>query len=192
MGYLERRQREKEEVKRRILEATLKIGKEEGWHSVTIRKIAEEIEYTPPIVYEYFKNKQDLINELIHGGFKMLRKEVINAKKTENEAKPLLKKISFAYWDFASRNLALYHLMVSPEKPAPSAEFVDITNIIQDTFMLLAKKDVPLMQELLMNWFCLLQGAIIFMLSYPLHPKFQEFRPRDIFSNMMDRFIESI
>ena len=192
MGYLDRRQKEKEEVRQKILDATLKIGKEEGWNSVTIRKIADEIEYTPPIVYEYFKNKEDLINELIHSGFKMLKEEFVNAKKTENEAKPLLKKLSLINWDFASENLALYQLMVSPEKPASSAEFEDIISIIKNTFMLLANNNVPLMRDLIGHCVCLLQGAITFMLPFLPPEQINDIKPRDLFINMIDRYIDSI
>ena len=192
MSYLDRRQREKEEVKRRILDATLKIGKKEGWQSVTIRKIADEIEYTPPIVYEHFENKEDLIRELIHSGFKMLKEEFVNANKTESEAKPLLRKLSLIQWDFASNNLALYQLMFKPEKPAISEEFINMINIINDTFMKLAKNKQTLAEELNINWFCLMHGAISLMMSFPPPPHFQDYKPRDLFTNMIDRFIGSI
>jgi AcrR family transcriptional regulator len=192
MGYLERRQREKEKVRQKILDATLKIGKKDGWESVTIRKIANDIEYTPPIVYEHFKNKEDLINELIHHGFKILKEKFIDAKSNETQAKPLLRKLSLINWDFAEKNPALYQLMFSPQKPAYSDEFGTIISIIKSTFMILAKNNINLFQELIMNWFCLLQGAITFMPS-PLSPdRINDFTPRDMFINMLERFLKSI
>ncbi|MFA6540468.1 MAG: TetR/AcrR family transcriptional regulator [Bacteroidota bacterium] len=192
MGHVDRKQRDKEEIKKRILGATLKIGKKEGWQSVTIRKIADEIEYTPPIVYEHFESKEDLIRELIHGGFKMLKEEFVNANKTESEAKPLLRKLSLIHWDFASNNLALYQLMFRPEKPALSEEFINMINIVNETFMKLAKNNKTIAEELNINWFCLIHGAISLMMTFPPPPHFQEVEPSDLFANMIDRFIESI
>jgi AcrR family transcriptional regulator len=46
MSHIERRQKEKEEIKQSILDAARKIAAEEGWNALTIRKIADEIEYT--------------------------------------------------------------------------------------------------------------------------------------------------
>ena len=73
MGHLERKKRDQENIRSGILNAAINLAKSDGWNAVTIRKIAEAIEYTPPIVYEYFKNKDDLIREIIIYGFYKLR-----------------------------------------------------------------------------------------------------------------------
>ncbi|HRX31691.1 MAG TPA: hypothetical protein P5349_07350 [Tenuifilaceae bacterium] len=48
MGHVERRKKEKENIRKGILDAALKIAMSDGWGAVTIRKIADVIEYTPP------------------------------------------------------------------------------------------------------------------------------------------------
>ncbi len=58
MSSIERKIRQKENLREGILQAAKKIAVNEGWQAVTIRKIADEIEYTPPIVYEHFANKE--------------------------------------------------------------------------------------------------------------------------------------
>jgi len=63
-----------------ILAQQEKLQPKRGWHSLTIRKIAEEIEYTPPIVYEHFEKKEDLIREIVDAGFNMLSKEFAAAR----------------------------------------------------------------------------------------------------------------
>ncbi|MDR1416635.1 MAG: TetR/AcrR family transcriptional regulator, partial [Prevotellaceae bacterium] len=64
MGHIERRQKEREATRKSIMDTALNIAIAEGWNAVTIRRIADTIEYTPPIVYEHFKNKEDLFDEL--------------------------------------------------------------------------------------------------------------------------------
>ena len=81
MSHIERRLRAKEETKQSILAAARKIAGKEGWQAVTIRKIADEIEYTPPIVYEYFENKEALFKELIYFGFRLMHKDIEKAIK---------------------------------------------------------------------------------------------------------------
>ena len=107
MSYIERRQKEKEDIKQSILEAARKIAAKEGWHALTIRKIADEIEYTPPIVYEYFENKEDLIREIIDAGFVKLGKEISAARQSETDPHKLLMKLSLIHWDFAFNNVEL-------------------------------------------------------------------------------------
>jgi AcrR family transcriptional regulator len=64
MGVVERRAREKEALRTRILEATSRLMVEEGFESVSIRRIAEEIEYSPATIYLYFKDKAELIDAI--------------------------------------------------------------------------------------------------------------------------------
>jgi AcrR family transcriptional regulator len=54
MGSLDRRRRQKELTRSNILEAAFTIIKKEGWESLTMRKIADSIEYTATAIYAYF------------------------------------------------------------------------------------------------------------------------------------------
>ena len=81
MASKERIQRLKEETKINILEAAYKIVKEEGWQALSMRKIADEIEYTAPIIYEYFSNKEAILAELNKKGYHYLTKEMEEAAK---------------------------------------------------------------------------------------------------------------
>ena len=64
MGIKERRDRERQELKQAILEAAREIAAREGWQAVTIRKVADRIEYSPPTIYEHFANKEAILIEL--------------------------------------------------------------------------------------------------------------------------------
>jgi AcrR family transcriptional regulator len=64
MASKDRILRLKEETRINILSAALQIVKEEGWQALSMRKIADVIEYTAPIIYEYFANKEAILLEL--------------------------------------------------------------------------------------------------------------------------------
>ena len=59
-----RREREKEEIQRRILDAAREILVSEGPEAVTMRRIAERIEYTPTALYFHFRDKDELLRRL--------------------------------------------------------------------------------------------------------------------------------
>ncbi|MBI2220533.1 MAG: TetR/AcrR family transcriptional regulator [Acidobacteria bacterium] len=72
MGVRERQEREREEVRQKILEAARELFIAEGYRSVSIRKIAEKIEYSPAALYSYFPSKDDLYFALAEEGFRAL------------------------------------------------------------------------------------------------------------------------
>src|SRR4029077_14098547 len=72
MGSKERIHRLKENTRVNILDAAYDIVKEEGWQALSMRKIADKIEYTAPIIYEYYANKEAILLELSKKGFEML------------------------------------------------------------------------------------------------------------------------
>ena len=73
MGVHERRQREKESVRANILQAAFNLAKTEGW-ALSMRKIADAIEYSAPVVYDHFENKEAILFEISLQGFKLLQK----------------------------------------------------------------------------------------------------------------------
>jgi AcrR family transcriptional regulator len=74
MGSAERKEREKHEMREMILAAAKKLFIKEGFEHVTIRRIAEEIEYSPATVYLYFADKDTILCALQELGFRDLYK----------------------------------------------------------------------------------------------------------------------
>lgn len=111
MGITERRLREKEKVKSAILSTAWRMVKEEGWQSLSIRKIAEGIEYSAPVIYDHFANKEAILAEFVDEGFRILTKKIRLAKKKHTEPKQQLKAMAHAYWNFALENKEYYQLM---------------------------------------------------------------------------------
>jgi AcrR family transcriptional regulator len=111
MGITERRFREKEKVRSAILTTAWQMVKEEGWQSLSIRKIADAIEYSVPVIYDHFENKEAILMEFAKEGFRLLSRKVQQAKGKFNDPGQQLKAIADAYWNFAFRNKEHFQLM---------------------------------------------------------------------------------
>src|SRR5919206_4707875 len=72
MGIKERQERDREAVRRGILDAARELFVNEGYRNVSIRKIAERIEYSPAAIYSYFPSKDDIFFALAEEGFRLL------------------------------------------------------------------------------------------------------------------------
>lgn len=111
MASKERIQRLKEETRVNILDAALHIVKHEGWQALSMRKIADVIEYTAPIIYEYFANKDAILMELTRKGYLILAKDMEVAKESYLRPEEQLEAMWLAYWNFAFDNKELYQVM---------------------------------------------------------------------------------
>ncbi len=111
MGISERRIREKEQVRAAILSAAWKMVKEEGWQSLSIRRIADAIEYSAPVIYDHFENKEAIMAAFSKEGFRLLSRKVRQAKEKQSDPVKQLKAMAQAYWDFARKNREYYQLM---------------------------------------------------------------------------------
>lgn len=72
MSSAQRRAREKENLKRAILDAARELFVTEDYHAVSMRRIADKIEYSPTAIYLYFKDKDEIFLNLVEEGFAML------------------------------------------------------------------------------------------------------------------------
>ncbi|HTN16869.1 MAG TPA: TetR/AcrR family transcriptional regulator [Chitinophagaceae bacterium] len=115
MASKDRILRGKEETRSNILTAALTIGKTEGWQALSMRKIADMIEYTAPIIYEYFENKDAILSELTKKGFTLLSHKMQEAKAKHAQPGKQLEAMWMAYWNFAFTEIELYQLMFGVE-----------------------------------------------------------------------------
>jgi AcrR family transcriptional regulator len=111
MGITERRQRQKEEVRISILKAAWHLVESEGWQAVSIRKIADAIEYSIPVIYDHFENKEAIFLEFTKRGFQLLNEDIIKAGSVSNQPEEQLEAIAYSYWGFAFDNKEYYQLM---------------------------------------------------------------------------------
>ena len=76
MGIVERKEREKEDMRRLILNAARKLFLEQGYEKTSIRNIADAIEYSPATIYLYYKDKNELLFALHEEAFLKLMEEL--------------------------------------------------------------------------------------------------------------------
>jgi len=72
MGISDRKEREKEELREKILAAAKMLFLEKGIEKTSIRNIADQIEYSPGIIYHYFRDKNEIFHALHQSGFNQL------------------------------------------------------------------------------------------------------------------------
>lgn len=121
MGINERREREREEVRGKILDAARDLFARDGYDAVTMRKIAEAIEYSPTAIYLHFKDKDALVRELCVADFDSLARAF---QRIAREPDPLerLRKVGLAYADFALEHPNHYRLMFMTPHPAQTKD----------------------------------------------------------------------
>ncbi|MDB5116889.1 MAG: transcriptional regulator BetI [Mucilaginibacter sp.] len=141
MASKDRILRLKEETRINILDASLQIVKEEGWGALSMRKIADVIEYTAPIIYEYFSNKEAILLELTRKGFLLLTKDMQAAKDKHRLPAKQLEAMWLAYWNFAFAEKELYQVMfgvgancceMSRKLPESDAPYDMVAEVIED------------------------------------------------------------
>ncbi len=95
MGIKERHERDREAVRRLILDAARELFVKEGFDNVSIRKIAERIEYSPAAIYGYFPSKDDIFFSLAEDGFRLLYG---NRREEALDALAPLERIRAVFW----------------------------------------------------------------------------------------------
>ena len=116
MGTKERKERNKHEMIDSILNAAMRLFLEEGYKNVTIRKIADEIEYSPATIYLYFKDKEEILLALQTRAFEKFYTAQMSVQHIED---PLQRLIAHGkvYIDFAIANPEYYDMMFIMEQP---------------------------------------------------------------------------
>jgi len=140
MGVKERRDRERLEMRRAILDAARGIAAHEGWHAVTIRRVAEKIEYSPPTIYEYFPSKEALIAELSHEGFRLLLADLMAVRDVAADPRKRCRAMGEAYWNFVWAHPELYQVIsglggvnfCEPEHEQPHSEGKQVSDLFQE------------------------------------------------------------
>ena len=111
MGIKERRQRQRETLRSGILAAAREIASTEGWRAVTIRKIAAIVEYSPPVIYEYFDSKDEILLQLVRMGYAQQLEAVERAKRSARDPEEALLGVGRAWLGFAFESPDLYQVM---------------------------------------------------------------------------------
>lgn len=145
-----RREREKEEMRELILSAADEIVASEGFDKLSIRKIANKIEYSPSIIYHYFVDKDEILNNLMEKGYKKIVTALSSVNIESDSPEDRLSKMIKSYIETALKmpdEFMEAHLNKSPqaikhtsslykgaskEKPALAALYECIKKINED------------------------------------------------------------
>ena len=120
MGIKERQERDREAVRRAILDAARDLFVAEGYQNVSIRKIAERIEYSPAAIYSYFQCKDDIFFALAEEGFRLLGHPVDPTFERPQPLEPLdrIRAIFWNVYEF-SRNHPQYFTLMFVDRSVP-------------------------------------------------------------------------
>jgi len=121
MGIKERQERDREAVSRAILDAARELFVAEGFQNVSIRKIAERIEYSPAAIYGYFPSKDDIFFALAEEGFRLLGNPasvVDDARFTDASALERVRAVFWRLYEF-SRDQPQYFALMFVERSVP-------------------------------------------------------------------------
>jgi AcrR family transcriptional regulator len=121
MGTAERRERQCQQLREKILNAARELFAAFGYEAVTMRKVAEKIEYSPTTIYLYFHDKDALVRELCAVDFLGLASR-FRALQAERDPIRRLKKIGAAYLQFARERPNHYRMMFMTPHPPLAVE----------------------------------------------------------------------
>lgn len=111
MGVKERQERDKEELRARILDAAQELFVAEGYRNVSIRKIAERVEYSPAALYSYFPSKDDLFFALAEEGFRKLFAFTNDPAMMAGEPLAAIRHGFLRYYQFSRQHPEYFELM---------------------------------------------------------------------------------
>ncbi len=133
---LERREREKAELRTKILDAARELFVSEGYDAVTMRKVAEKIEYSPTAIYLHFADKDALIRELCHHDFGTFADRFAQAASAPDPIERL-GQAGRAYVDFAMAYPQQYRFMFMTSRPAVEPDGEEAADPARNAYLFL-------------------------------------------------------
>ena len=126
----------REAFRERILTTAVDLARQDGWKNLSMRRIADELDYTTPALYYHFKSKDDLIVELQSRGWSALLGKMNEIDEPDPVAR--LEAIARTYVDFAFVETELFMTMfglggVSCESNVAPPAAKAVSAIVNDT-----------------------------------------------------------
>lgn len=136
-----RKERERAGRHQLIIDTARQIAETDGWDAVTVRKLADRIEYSQPVLYSHFAGKDAIVSAVALEGFAELAAATRRARETASDPAAAVTAVAQGYLDFSRDKPALYDAMFSlrtelkfgPGAPQP----------LQDAFVELLRTFAP-------------------------------------------------
>ena len=106
----ERKLRDKQARRAQIISAARRIAELEGWSSVTVRRLSDEIAYSQPVLYAHFGSREGVLAAVAIEGFQELGLALEKARQRAKRVRPV-EAVANAYLEFATASPALYEAM---------------------------------------------------------------------------------
>jgi len=164
-----------EKTRQGIIDAARDIVRTEGLDALSMRSLAEKVDYSPSALYKYFDNKEELIEALRVEGWNQMNfifRSRINPDQTLTQA---MVESALAYLDLGDQHPELYQLMFNSSVNAPSdlktiekdPNFSVITDLIQkgvDSGEFSVPGDLTVLEYRYLAWF-ILHGICMLKIS---------------------------
>lgn len=124
MGVKERKERDKVEMRDKILQSAHKLFLDRGFEEVSIRNIAEAIEYSPATIYLYFKDKDEIFYALHGEAFKIFNQHMLGLVAITDPFERLI-AMGEEYLHFFHEHPKYYEIMFLTESPMDCEENQD-------------------------------------------------------------------
>lgn len=191
-----RRKEDIENFKSTVLDTAILLMREENdWGMVSVNKIASIMRYTPPNIYHYFENKDDILYQLGCRGSRIL-----NAKFSAVYSNPTysprekLRQIGLAYWEFSEEHGELYDLMFHVKQKKLDKELISknitlIQNIIKSVNPEIKSDDEA--YKIYQGMHCLLHGYISIKRNNRI-PMGDDAYFNELLSEALGKFVEEV
>jgi AcrR family transcriptional regulator len=114
----ERKLRDRQARRAQIISAARRIAELEGWPSVTVRRLSDEISYSQPVLYTHFGSREGILTAVAIEGFQEMGLALEAARKRVKRGNPV-ESAAVAYLEFAASSPALYEVMFSLNLSVP-------------------------------------------------------------------------
>ncbi|MEV5572958.1 TetR/AcrR family transcriptional regulator [Spirillospora sp. NPDC052269] len=111
MSVQQRRERERADRRRLIVQTARDLAEAEGWDAVTTRRLSELVQYSQPVLYSHFKGKAAIVAAVAVEGIADLAAAMRAAREEATDDVGALRNLARAYMEFAARHPAAYDAM---------------------------------------------------------------------------------
>ena len=108
----ERKLRDRQARRAQIISAARRIAEIEGWSNVTVRRLADEISYSQPVLYAHFESREGILAAVAIEGFQEIGLALEKARQLDKRGNTV-ESVAAAYLEFAASSPALYEVMFS-------------------------------------------------------------------------------
>jgi AcrR family transcriptional regulator len=190
------RPRSREHIDGHIRQTARTIARHEGWPGVSIRKIAEAVSYSAPVIYEYFASKDLLLASIREDGFQHLLGEFRRIQKLYRDPEKQLNEISLSLWTYAMGQPEMYDLMYNTNgaycaSPLAESEANAATGeLLREVLFAFIPKSKESLTRLYQEWWATSHGLI--SLALLLHPHRPLPDSEALYREVMRRFARNL